>query len=240
MDKNRIYELLSPGIFLFSNRNIPRFSPRATKVLFDIVLKHFGTELDTVYDPMCGNGISACTLQAIFSDSIDTILASDITDTGVAVTGHNLNMITAPEWINYRIHMLETQGDPKSERALRHRIKCAELYRDEYQPGVQPTEQKVFKADVFNPNAKVLKFGSIDLIMTDPPYSRECVWDRDEGDVPDNPVIDFLDSMKPFLSGRGAFALMFDRGVPLEFPGYDLVRREDLKKRDGYLLVPRN
>lgn len=237
---DKMCEALSPGYALANlQRGGPRLSPKAAALMFEAILENDNFQRRyKIYDPFCGNGILLATLQIGYWDWISWLYGSDANRDSVEITKRNLDMINAPGAIERRIDYLEQYciicGNTKMKRVESARkiksILCEKRDLPRY---------KIFNANALR-KEDVDEIGKVDVIITDPPYSRYSLWVDENGErVRENLLDNFLKIARGLLGNDSRLGLIFDREFKFELGDFSLVRKIPIKRRLGYLLVPK-
>ncbi len=236
--------LLSPGSVLKRGGHIPRFSPVAAQSLIHHSLGLLRRWPVRVYDPFCGNGIALCTFQLAYSEYGEELIGSDVNPLAVATTKDNLLIVTNKDEALAAQRDLRADyactGDERFSRRAQVAQGIVDIIDARLRKGIAATPWRVFEANVFDARqlASYIPPASIDLVLTDPPYSIESKWIGLDGkDVLEEHVNMSLGAMRPLLAPGGVVALAFERSAELSFVGYQKARQVQLKgSRTGYLL----
>lgn len=151
-----------------------------------------------------------------------------------------MDVLNAPSGIDRRIDVLRAKMEALGNPKLSHKVDEARELKEYLtaHPHLPPYE--IFEANALHGQSIAEKVGSIDVIITDPPYARKSGWrDASGRDVQGELVNDFLNTTRSYLSPNGRVAIIFDNDNALTFKGWDIKKEVPLKgKRTGYLLVP--
>jgi tRNA G10 N-methylase Trm11 len=234
--------VLSPGYVLANlRRDGPRFSPKVAALMFEAALEHDGHQQRyKVYDPFCGNGIALAMLQLGYGDWIEWLYGSDVDPESVETTRKNLDIINAPGGIERRVQYLEDYHKAVGRRTG-DRAELARTLRRILQAKTDLPRYEVFEANALREDQVVRGIGKVDLVLTDPPYCRDCSWVDEHGRITQANLIGrFLRTVSRHMTAQGKIGLIFDKDVEFEIDGFRLVRKVDLQKRTGYLLIPKD
>ncbi|MDP7140999.1 MAG: hypothetical protein QF362_00775 [Candidatus Woesearchaeota archaeon] len=255
-----LYSILVPGHILIRRKDTPRFSPKCTSTMFQKVLEH--DNYDKIYkilDPFCGNGTNLTTLNIMYSDFITYLFGSDINPKAISATNINLETLNNLDGIEKKVDCLDnllrffrqeiSEHQSNNDSAeLRRKVRSTEKrIEDTYRLGKYLEERRrdfapyhVFEANVLVPKRIIQETGgNIDLIFTDPPYSKQSKWVNENGeDVQKNLILRFLQVTRDYLNDDGKLVVIFDKEVELEFLGFGVKQEVDLHRRTGYILVP--
>lgn len=232
--KRELNYILGPGA-AFKTANQIRFSPKILNAATDYLLhKGYLKESDTVYDPFCGNGTVLYGLASYYPEVFGQLHGSDSRDKAVRVANDNLSLTDKSKLVE----LIESEENQKSvvkflAKRERHLTKLKYLLDVYERIDMKPTPFEIFQANVLVENFAEgnLEPGSVDAVLTDPPYNMACPWYAPNGShtIPDQTLGEPLKNISKYVAEDGKIILILDKGATPELNGFELLDKKELE-----------
>lgn len=193
--RHRQMHVAGKTIQLAPNGGIPPCGPRIVRMAVDRCLQESSEWTDgkklVAYDPLCGNGVIPAVLSGVYRQKFRSIFASDEAHAAVETTRGNL-----------------------SNQSDRGKIAPNTI--------VHPTPPFiVFEHNIFSDQAAPVPDGSVEFVLTDPPYGKKCSPVMADGKLSINPSDrhSFFDALFALLerklAERSIVGVITDAGLQL-------------------------
>ncbi|MDP9863626.1 MULTISPECIES: rRNA methyltransferase [Streptosporangium] len=200
------YSDLASGAVLHSAPGFPAFPVRLVSEIFQRALAlRGGDEPAVVWDPCCGSAYLLTVLGLLHRRRIGALLASDVSTEALRIARANLDLLT-DTGLRARAAELNDRADRFGKPGYAEAAEAAGRLAGRLAADGGPVPYALRQADVFDRAglAAAIAGHRPDVVITDPPYSEQTVW---QGSRADEGLPEMLSALAAVLPPRAVVAV---------------------------------
>jgi SAM-dependent methyltransferase len=235
----RNYEDYASGRVLYGAPGATAFPVRLASELFQrcaaYISSRGATPPYTLYDPCCGGGYLATIIGLLHGESLNRIVASDISPEAVELARKNLSLLDASGLDRRMAEINELIRNFRKSSHLEALESAARLKR---QLDGMPNKITVecCQLDILGDTELPPEVGKVNMVITDLPYGNLAIWSGAVGDS--NPAQRLLANVRKALNQNSVVGLVSDKKQEIVHDGYRRVGSLRIGKRRALLLAP--
>lgn len=226
------FEDFACGRVIYGKAGFPNYPVRLAGEVYKRCLEYsVKKEGLTIYDPCCGGGYLLTVLGLLNPETIENIIASDISNKAISLAKDNLSLLTIEGLLKRKQQingMITKFNKPSHKEALNSvEVFLKIIGNRRITPRIH-----CFTADVLDEKSLDNSNFKTDILITDVPYGNLVSW----SDERDNAINKLLNNVFPVLHGNTILAISTDKGQKINSERF--LRHEKLKqgKRVIYIL----
>lgn len=224
--ENKNFEDFASGKVIVHRAGYPNFPVRLAQEIFCRCLYHLDNpDSVCIYDPCCGGGYLLTVLGFLNFNKIKAIMASDISDDAIQLTGENLSLLDK-NGLRQRIHQINDLLSLHNKNSHIEALNSATNLFDILKNSTHEIERKVFKTDILSNHPLDNQNFKADIIFTDVPYGNLVEWQNGNKDN-----INLLDQLLPVTKEKTVVAICSDKSQKFQSDNFQRVEKQVIGKR---------
>lgn len=221
------FEDFASGRVIINKHGCSNFPVRLAQEIYCRCLNYLDNANDIcIYDPCCGGGYLLTILGFLNSDSLKSIICSDVDEEVLKTARQNLKLLSI-SGLEERLKHLQSLYTQFKKNSHMEAITSAEKLINMLRKYEIYPDTAVFQADVTNIESLKYKNFKADIVFTDVPYGSLVSW---RGNT-DNAINNLLDSMIPVLKPTSVVAICSDKQQKITSAKYIRLEKQQIGKR---------